>query len=234
MKIILTGATGFVGSHVLAHLIANPQVTEVTCLTRRPLGSHAPRVTAIVREDFVVYDPALLDRLADHDACIWALGGKASDLGTPDVCARITYTFTLALATGVASRATRPFTFCYLSGMGADPSETATFPWENLTRRLKGRTEKDLTALQSRYEQFCVHCFRPGGILPDRANPLMLFILSPIVVRVGELCDAMIIAATDPSVFRRRPTLSNDEIKRLSRQLVRPQSLNVSAPTSDD
>lgn len=230
MKIILTGATGFVGSNVLTHLVAAPQVTEVTCLTRRPLASDAPKVTTILHEDFAVYDPELLDRLAGHDACIWALGGKASDLGTPDVFARITHTFTLALAEGVARRATTPFTFCYLSGMGADRTETATFPWEKLTRHLKGRTEKELAELQARYEQFCVHCFRPGGILPDSANLLLRFLMSPIVVRVGELSDAMIIGATNDSLFRQRPILGNHDIKKLAREAGstgRPQTFDA-------
>jgi hypothetical protein len=217
MKIILTGATGFVGFHVLAHLLANPDVAEVTCLTRRPIEVDSPKVTTILQEDFAAYDPLLLDRLADHDACIWALGGKASDLGTPDAFTRITHTFTLALAEGVACRIRAPFTFCYLSGMGADPSETATFPWEKLTRHLKGRTEKDLARLQGQYPQFCAHCFRPGGILPDGASPLLRFLLAPIVVGVGELADAMIAGATDASLFRHWPIIGNNDIKRLAR-----------------
>jgi hypothetical protein len=217
MKIILTGATGFVGSNVLAHLVANPGVAEVTCLTRRPVGTDSPKVRAILQEDFAAYDPLLLDHLAGHDACIWTLGGKASDLGTPDAFARITHTFTLALAEGVASRIMAPFTFCYLSGMGADPSETATFPWEKLTRHVKGRTEKDLGGLQNRYPRFCAHCFRPGGILPDGANPLLRVLLAPIVVGVGELADAMIAGAMDVSLFRRWPIVGNGDIKRLAK-----------------
>lgn len=218
MKIILTGATGFVGSNVLTHLVANPSVSQVTCLTRRPIEIGTPKVTTILHEDFATYDHALLDQMADHDACIWALGGKASDLGTPDVFAHITHTFTLALAGGIASRIKAPFTFCYLSGMGADPSETATFPWEKLTRHLKGRTEKDLGKLQSRFPQFCAHCFRPGGILPEKANPLLSFLLAPLVVDVGALSDAMIEGALDEKLFRQWPVIGNSNIKQLAKR----------------
>jgi hypothetical protein len=134
------------------------------------------------------------------------------------MCSRASpHTFTLALAEGVAGRAKAPFTFCYLSGMGADPSETTTFPWEKLTRHLKGRTERDLGSVQSRYPQFCAHRFRPGGILPDGANPVLRFLLAPIIVGVGELADAMIIGATDASLFRRWPIVGNNDIKRLAR-----------------
>jgi hypothetical protein len=63
--------------------------------------------------------------------------------------------FTLALAT-VAADAAGPFVFCYLSGAGADPGETSTFPWERLTRHLKGRTEQDLRAPADAHPRFTV------------------------------------------------------------------------------
>ena len=151
MKIILTGATGFVGAEVLTCLIDHQRVDQVTCLSRRPLATTSPKVRTIFQEDFTTYDQARLDELADHSACIWALGGKASDLGEPEV---ITHAFTLTLASGMAANARDRFSFCYLSGMGADPSESARLPWERLTRHLKGRTEKDLGASTGRQSRF--------------------------------------------------------------------------------
>ncbi|HEY0329872.1 MAG TPA: NAD-dependent epimerase/dehydratase family protein [Rhodopseudomonas sp.] len=224
MKIILTGATGFVGSHVLAHLIADPHITGVTCISRRPVASDSPKVTTILQDDFLSYGPALFDRLAEHDACIWALGGKASDLGEPEAFARITHDFTLALAEGIAGRARGTFTFCYLSGMGADPTETAKLPWEKLTRHFKGRTEKDLFVLQQRNPVFCTHAFRPGGILPDHANRLLRFGLAPIVVSVGELSEAMIAGAVDKRLFRQWPVIGNGDIKRLAKHRLPARS----------
>jgi nucleoside-diphosphate-sugar epimerase len=216
MKVILTGATGFVGREVLERLAAKASVEQITCLARRAPEAPPSKATVILHDDFTHYDSALQERLADHSACIWALGGKASDLGQPDVLEKVTHTFTLALANAMARRAAARFTFCYLSGMGADPTETARFPWERLTRRLKGRTERDLAALQGRHPQFCVHSFRPGGILPAAANAALDYLLAPIVIRVGALAEAMIAAAVEPALFRHAPLLRNADIKRLA------------------
>jgi len=216
MKILLTGATGFVGAEVLEQLVANAAVTQITCITRREIKNKSPKVKTIIQSDFLHYDDNLLDELATNDSCIWALGGKASDLGTPEVFEQITYGFTLALAKGLAERAQHPFTFCYLSGMGADQSETAWLPWEKLTRHLKGRTEKNLNNLQDRYINFCVHSFRPAGILPDKTAKWWHSLLEFMIIRVNVLAKGMIAAATSQSLFRSQKLITNSEIKKLA------------------
>ncbi|MFT4112658.1 SDR family oxidoreductase [Silvibacterium sp.] len=217
MKIILTGATGFVGACTLQHLVADRRVSKIICLTRKLFPADSPKVNPILHEDFAVYDDALLDELANSQACIWTLGAKESDLADRDALASVTYTFTLAMARGIAERVKHPFTFCYLSGMGADQAESARLPWERATRHLKGRTEKDLLALQEDNANFSVHCFRPGGILPDDANRVLRFLLAPIVVSVGELADAMIAESLEEKTFRRHPIIHNSAMKELYR-----------------
>jgi nucleoside-diphosphate-sugar epimerase len=83
MKIVLTGATGFVGSHALARLLDNEAVTGVTALTRRPIESAHPKLSNVVLEDFTRYDERLVAELPGHAGCIWTLGGKDSDLADP-------------------------------------------------------------------------------------------------------------------------------------------------------
>jgi len=211
VKIILTGATGFVGGEVLRQLLVHAEVTGVTALTRRPLGVTHPKLTSVIHEDFAAYSERLLASLADHGGCIWTLGGKASDFDSPTEYERVTHGFTVALARGMAPRAA--FSFCYLSGMGADPSESGRFPWERMTRHLKGRTERDLAALSAEHPRFASYAFRPGGILPANGSALVQRLLSPWVVRVDVLGAAMIEVAVRG---HHRRTIPNGEIKTIA------------------
>jgi nucleoside-diphosphate-sugar epimerase len=123
MQVLLTGATGFVGSELLAQLIARSEVSHITCLARRSLSQTSPKLELLLHDDFARYSSELAARLARHSGCRWAIGGKASDSASPDEFARVTHTFTLSFAHAAAQHLSRPFRFCQLSGMGADPSE---------------------------------------------------------------------------------------------------------------
>jgi hypothetical protein len=78
MKIVLTGATGFVGGEVLAQLVDHTEIDRVTCLSRKPLSRSHDKIASILIEDFAAYDEHVLEQIEDHSACIWTLGGKVS------------------------------------------------------------------------------------------------------------------------------------------------------------
>jgi len=74
MKIILTGATGLVGSAALRQCIASSAVSAVVVLSRKPVAdelANSDKVTVILHDDFGAYPPELLDKLVGADACIW-------------------------------------------------------------------------------------------------------------------------------------------------------------------
>jgi NAD dependent epimerase/dehydratase family enzyme len=78
MHLILTGATGLVGSGVLDAMLAMKEVTKISILSRRPVQmaeeANDPRVNVIIHHDFETYNPAVLSQLQGATGCVWALG----------------------------------------------------------------------------------------------------------------------------------------------------------------
>lgn len=76
MHLILTGATGTCGAAVLKHCLANPAITRLTILSRRPVP-HAEgqaKAKVLIHRDFSQYPQSILDQLDGAEGCIWALG----------------------------------------------------------------------------------------------------------------------------------------------------------------
>jgi uncharacterized protein YbjT (DUF2867 family) len=82
MHLILTGATGLVGSACLKHILATPNVTELSVLSRRPIPAamEHPQVRVILHEDFSKYDASVVEQLKGAQGCIWALGVSQNDV----------------------------------------------------------------------------------------------------------------------------------------------------------
>lgn len=53
--VVLTGATGFVGRHLLSYLIQHPRVTQVHCLSMRPDPSGKPRHVSVKSDKVIEY-----------------------------------------------------------------------------------------------------------------------------------------------------------------------------------
>lgn len=85
MHLILTGATGLVGSAVLDAMIKMKDVTKISVLSRRPVkmaeDAKDPRVNVIIHKDFEKYDAEVLSKLSGADGCIWALGISQTAVG---------------------------------------------------------------------------------------------------------------------------------------------------------
>lgn len=76
MKIILTGATGFIGGEVLRQLLQHPSITLITVITRRPLPDElgSPKIRQVMcKQEFewLEWGPAMMRWVDGHEACIW-------------------------------------------------------------------------------------------------------------------------------------------------------------------
>jgi uncharacterized protein YbjT (DUF2867 family) len=219
VRILLTGATGMVGGHVLKLCLGRDDVRGVTTVGRRATGLGHDKLDEVVHADFDDFTP-IAERFEGHDAAIYCAGvytGSVPD----DAFRRITVDHVVRFA--AALHATNPrAVFCLLSGQGADPTEKSRMAFA----RYKGAAENALRA-----QGFArVHLFRPGYIYPvePRQEPNLSYrvfrSLWPAIRAVApnmgiasdQLARAMVIAAIDGTGEHADPVLENADIRRLA------------------
>ncbi|GAP38540.1 NAD(P)H-binding protein [Piscinibacter sakaiensis] len=134
-RLLILGATGQVGRHLLRLALADAAVTAVAAPTRRPLPAH----------------PRLLNPTVDYralpsdapwwaaDAAVCALGTTLRQAGSREAFREVDHDHVLAAAR--LARAAGTPAFLLTSSMGADPRSRSFY------LRVKGETEADLRAL---------------------------------------------------------------------------------------
>lgn len=139
-----------VGEGVLLECLANPAVTKILVVGRRPADVAHPKLREIVRTDLFDLSP-IEQELQGYNACFFCLG--VSSIGmSPDAYRRITYELTLNIARTLA-KLNPDMTFCYVTGAGTDSTERGRVAWA----RVKGATENALLQLFPHS-----YMFRPG------------------------------------------------------------------------
>jgi uncharacterized protein YbjT (DUF2867 family) len=110
------GPTGNAGAGAVSACLADPTITEVRAVTRRPLAVSHTKLREVRCADF-----ARLDDIAPHfdvQCCLFCLGTSVRNVKDEDEYREIHVTYALAAAR--ALRATTPeAAFIYLSGAGA-------------------------------------------------------------------------------------------------------------------
>ncbi|RHZ45582.1 putative nucleoside-diphosphate-sugar epimerases [Aspergillus thermomutatus] len=166
MHLILTGATGLVGSGVLDAMLAMKEVTKISILSRRPVqmaeDAQDPRVKVIIHQDFETYDPTVLSQLQGATGCVWALGISQTKVDK-DEYLKITKTYALEAAKAFQSlpSPTQSFHFVYVSGAGAT---TKPGFFASLFARVKGETEVELAQLRRQSPLFRASSVRPAFV----------------------------------------------------------------------
>ncbi|KAJ5215041.1 hypothetical protein N7468_010720 [Penicillium chermesinum] len=165
MRLILTGATGLVGSGVLNHILNLPpgEVSRLFILSRSPvpMAENKPNVTVIEHKDFNEYSPELLEQLRGADGCIWAQGISQSQVSKEEYRV-ITYDYPLAAAKAFSGLSSS-FKFVYVSGEGATQNPGRFTP---IFGRVKGEAEVALLALAKQYPSLKPFSVRPAFVDP--------------------------------------------------------------------
>ena len=146
-RILIAGATGLVGGHVLSRALADDRIDSVIAPTRRPLATHHKLTNPVL--DF--------SRLP-ADADWWAVDGVVCSLGTTRASAGSAEAFRavdfgLQLAVARHTRDHGAERFALTSSMGADPGSRFLY------LRTKGELEVAVTHLRWR----SLTIVRPGA-----------------------------------------------------------------------
>ena len=199
LKIILTGATGFVGEGVLMECLSHPDIKEVLMVNRKHFDLEHPKLKELILPDFMQTE-AFSGRLTGYDACFYCAG--ISSVGLNEAAySYITHDITIHFAKQLL--ALNPdMIFNFISGSHTDSSEKGKVMWA----RVKGRTENALVALPFKKE----YNFRPGFMKPTpgqknvkrlyriigKLYPVLRVVFPDNVSRMQEVGLAMINALT--------------------------------------
>lgn len=188
MHLILTGATGLVGSSVLDAMLKTKDITKISILSRRPVpmatDSRDPRVNVIIHNDFTTYKPEVLRELAGARGCVWALGISQNKVNKEDYV-RITKDYAVEAANAfstLADNEEEPFRFVYVSGEGATQSQGRFSP---IFARVKGETETALGEMSTKTSTLQADSVRPAFVDAAAHESIKKYLPNPGILQLG-------------------------------------------------
>ncbi|KAL4785954.1 hypothetical protein BJX76DRAFT_322654 [Aspergillus varians] len=210
MKVIIAGATGYIGQEILSQCLAHPSITSIVALTRRELNiqnkNDKLRTHIMTDADFLSFsDPKLTEELKGASACLWAIGLRPSKAGNDERTRQISMDYPAAAAAGfqraftAGSDSVSPpapggkFRFVYISGAGVERNQNQSLWYMGDFRRLRGETENVLFRhAEANADVFETYIMRPG-LVPSSKGTLIdrLWSLAPSV-RLDLLVKTMI------------------------------------------
>lgn len=157
--VMITGATGMIGTLVLQRCLESSRVEKVTSLVRRPSGAEHEKLNDVLVPDFLTLDENA-DCYEGVDTVFYCLGVYTGAVDR-DLFRQITVDYPQVLANLLLSKGTG-IRFCLLSGAGADRNEKSRM----MFAKDKGAIENRLSRMG--FKGF--HAFRPGYIYPANAR----------------------------------------------------------------
>lgn len=238
MRILICGATGFIGTEILEQCLKHNYISHIYCLTRHELPtkySTHKKVIQLIHTDFSQYPEHLLDKLAAYkiEGCIWCLGGRtyATYKGKKEDAEMVWIHYPIQAANAFASSlATKldpnappnkqkfPFRFIFVSGWGAEQDQfRGLWMWSD-SRKIKGAAEKgifdiaDNSVMVGEKRCFEAIALRPGTVLAggDAVTTLLSEAVVP-VIGVDRLAKCAIKMALEGTGYSDKRVLENKD-----------------------
>lgn len=148
--VLIAGATGLVGEHVLKYLLSNEFFEKVYSAGRREVPFEHEKLEQII----VNFDDEI-DELPECDHIYCCLGTTMAKAGSKDAFKKVDYTYPLKLGKKAKADGSG---YSIISALGADAESSFFY------NKVKGEIENDLASLE--LNQLIIH--RPSLLLGDR------------------------------------------------------------------
>ncbi|KAJ4288466.1 hypothetical protein N0V90_011701 [Kalmusia sp. IMI 367209] len=221
MKIIIVGATGFVGSEILRQSLLRTDITSVVAVTRRALASsiQSQKLKNVVIKDYDQYDDDARSAFKGADGCIWTIAitpSKSANHPWEEVV-RVCQTSTMVgLRTMYEAGVGKPFRFVYMSGIAAERDQTKTPSFRPKYSLMRGETESQVLSFAAEHSMEATAA-KPGLItnpnnLAKRAFAGVLNLAVGLSsIYVGQIAAAMLDQVVKG--IEKDPLLNDDLVK---------------------
>lgn len=201
---IVFGATGFIGSHLLEGLLADPAYTRVIVVARKPPARSDPKLTVLIGD--MASLPALREQLVADEIFI-ALGTTRKH--TPDEAEYYRIDHDYPVRAAEIAKANGAGAVFVVTAVGANAASRVFYI------RTKGEVERDIIALGFDH----THIFRPSMILGERQEDRPR---ERLIIAAWHVLNPLLMGAAD-----RYRGLTGGEIARAMQLSARQQSDRV-------
>ncbi|TVY65643.1 hypothetical protein LSUE1_G006195 [Lachnellula suecica] len=169
MKLIIAGATGFVGAEVVRQSLQHPNITAVVALSRTPLDlPHHSKLQNVIIEDYGVYPESVRISFEEADACIWTVAItpiKARGMPFEEVKRVCQDCAITGLRTMHAAAVNRPFRFVYVSAITSERDQSKRPLLFTQYVLMRGEAENQLHAISMESKGQLESCAAKPGII---------------------------------------------------------------------
>ncbi|KAI0884915.1 NAD(P)-binding protein [Annulohypoxylon maeteangense] len=233
MKLIISGATGFVAKEVIRQSLSRSEITSVVALARKPIaipekladGADPSKLRSVVVKDYDHYSEEVKKEFAGASACIWtvAITPSKSKMYDFEEVKRICQTCTLAGFNAICeSGVSKPFRFLYMSGATTERDQTKTPRFLPQYSLMRGDTENKVLALASGLDgvEACAakpgFITAPGEILKSIAATMIQLTAGVPSISVVDLAKVMLDQVVNG--FEKEP-LTPEDLARIAKKL---------------
>ncbi|KAF5691276.1 hypothetical protein FDENT_3510 [Fusarium denticulatum] len=235
MKLIIVGATGYIGAGILRQALAHSDITSVIAVTRRPLEQSAARLQNVIVSDYGTYSLAAKEAFAGAGACIWTVGvtPRHAFRMNPEEVRKVCQDYTIAgLEAMRSSGLARPFRVAYLSAVAVPRDVSKNLWWAPKFRRIRGTAENQVITFAKASDGAVEAVIAKPGPVPAQGGMLLTALAAisrglGIGVTEAVILDDLAIVLIDQVVHGiEKDPLWPADLNRLAQQVKEKKGLN--------